>query len=91
MIGYQDTLYVHSLRQFYVECVVVGTVDFIFGNAAVVLQDCDIQARLPSPGQRNMVTAQGRDDPNQNTGKDVEGLVAGFKFPTVKFHWTWEV
>ncbi|KAL1568096.1 pectinesterase [Salvia divinorum] len=68
MIAYQDTLYVHSLRQFYTHCVVVGTVDFIFGNAAVVLQNCDIQARRPNPKQKNMVTAQGRDDPNQNTG-----------------------
>ncbi|XP_030448705.1 pectinesterase-like [Syzygium oleosum] len=68
MLAYQDTLYVHSLRQFYVGCLVAGTVDFIFGNAAAVLQDCDIHARRPNPGQRNMVTAQGRDDPNQNTG-----------------------
>ncbi|KAL2481910.1 Pectinesterase/pectinesterase inhibitor 3 [Abeliophyllum distichum] len=68
MLAYQDTLYVHSLRQFYVSCFVAGTVDFIFGNAAVVLQNCDIHARRPNSGQRNMVTAQGRDDPNQNTG-----------------------
>ncbi|KAL2503388.1 Pectinesterase/pectinesterase inhibitor 3 [Forsythia ovata] len=68
MLAYQDTLYVHSLRQFYVSCFVAGTVDFIFGNAAVVLQNCDIHARRPGSGQRNMVTAQGRDDPNQNTG-----------------------
>ncbi|XP_022852275.1 pectinesterase-like isoform X2 [Olea europaea var. sylvestris] len=68
MLAYQDTLYVHSLRQFYVNCIIAGTIDFIFGNAAVVLQNCDIQARLPNSGQRNMVTAQGRDDPNQNTG-----------------------
>ncbi|KAI7733295.1 hypothetical protein M8C21_033713 [Ambrosia artemisiifolia] len=68
MLAYQDTLYVHSNRQFYYNCMVVGTVDFIFGNAAVVLQDCDIQARLPNPKQKNMVTAQGRTDPNQNTG-----------------------
>ncbi|KAI9191895.1 hypothetical protein LWI28_015141 [Acer negundo] len=68
MIAYQDTLYVHRLRQFYVSCYIAGTVDFIFGNAAVVLQNCDIHARRPNPGQKNMVTAQGRDDPNQNTG-----------------------
>ncbi|EEF46188.1 pectinesterase [Ricinus communis] len=68
MIAFQDTLYVHRLRQFYVSCIVIGTVDFIFGNAAVVFQNCDIHARRPNPGQRNMVTAQGREDPNQNTG-----------------------
>ncbi|KAF8401172.1 hypothetical protein HHK36_014476 [Tetracentron sinense] len=68
MLAYQDTLYVHSLRQFYVNCLVAGTVDFIFGNAAAVFQDCDIHARRPNSGQKNMVTAQGRDDPNQNTG-----------------------
>nr|XP_043623597.1 pectinesterase-like [Erigeron canadensis] len=68
MIAYQDTLYVHSNRQFYINCYIAGTVDFIFGNAAVVFQDCDIHARRPNPNQRNMVTAQGRSDPNQNTG-----------------------
>ncbi|KAI3803301.1 hypothetical protein L1987_31451 [Smallanthus sonchifolius] len=68
MIAYQDTLYVHSNRQFYINCFIAGTVDFIFGNAAVVFQDCDIHARRPNPNQRNMLTAQGRSDPNQNTG-----------------------
>ncbi|XP_023551648.1 pectinesterase-like [Cucurbita pepo subsp. pepo] len=66
--GYQDTLYVHSQRQFYKECYIYGTVDFIFGNAAVVLQNCMIYARKPMNGQKNAVTAQGRTDPNQNTG-----------------------
>ncbi|XWS60082.1 hypothetical protein CRYUN_Cryun07bG0003700 [Craigia yunnanensis] len=66
--GYQDTLYFHSQRQFYKECYIYGTVDFIFGNAAVVLQNCMIYARRPMDKQKNMVTAQGRTDPNQNTG-----------------------
>lgn len=66
--GYQDTLYVHSLRQFYRECDIYGTVDFIFGNAAAVFQNCNIYARKPMPNQKNAVTAQGRTDPNQNTG-----------------------
>lgn len=68
ILAYQDSLYVHSNRQFYINCLIAGTVDFIFGNAAVVLQDCDIHARRPNSGQKNMVTAQGRTDPNQNTG-----------------------
>ncbi|KAF2323681.1 hypothetical protein GH714_036594 [Hevea brasiliensis] len=35
---------------------------------SAVFQDCDIHARKPNSGQKNMVTAQGRTDPNQNTG-----------------------
>ncbi|KAJ8771336.1 hypothetical protein K2173_026513 [Erythroxylum novogranatense] len=68
IIGYQDTLYVHSNRQFFRECDIYGTVDFIFGNAAVVLQNCSIFARKPMPLQKNTITAQNRKDPNQNTG-----------------------
>ncbi|KAL9405856.1 hypothetical protein Peur_002828 [Populus x canadensis] len=68
MLAYQDTLYAHSNRQFFINCFIAGTVDFIFGNAAAVFQDCDIHARRPDSGQKNMVTAQGRTDPNQNTG-----------------------
>ncbi|KAE8681630.1 Pectinesterase 2 [Hibiscus syriacus] len=67
-VAYQDTLYVHSLRQFYRECDVYGTVDFIFGNAAAVFQSCNLYARKPNPNQKNIFTAQGREDPNQNTG-----------------------
>ncbi|KAK0591812.1 hypothetical protein LWI29_008595 [Acer saccharum] len=66
--GYQDTLYAHSLRQFYRECDIYGTVDFIFGNAAAVFQNCNLYARKPLPNQKNAFTAQGRSDPNQNTG-----------------------
>ncbi|KAJ6690697.1 hypothetical protein OIU85_006900 [Salix viminalis] len=69
--GYQDTLYVHSLRQFYRECDVYGTVDFIFGNAAAVFQNCNLYARKPMLNQKNAFTAQGRTDPNQNTGISV--------------------
>ncbi|KAK6117729.1 hypothetical protein DH2020_048518 [Rehmannia glutinosa] len=43
-------------------------VDFIFGNAAVVFQNCTIHARKPMQQQKNTITAQNRKDPNQNTG-----------------------
>ncbi|KAL8262204.1 hypothetical protein R6Q59_026253 [Mikania micrantha] len=70
--GYQDTLYAHSLRQFYRECDIYGTVDFIFGNAAAVFQNCNLYPRLPMSGQFNAITAQGRTDPGQNTGTSIQ-------------------
>ncbi|KAK2999431.1 hypothetical protein RJ639_023384 [Escallonia herrerae] len=70
--AYQDTLYTHTLRQFYRDCHITGTVDYIFGNAAVVFQNCQLVARKPMSGQGNMVTAQGRTDPNQNTGLSIQ-------------------
>ncbi|MED6180416.1 hypothetical protein PIB30_010046 [Stylosanthes scabra] len=66
--GYQDTLYVYAQRQFYRDCDVYGTVDFIFGDAVSVLQNCNIYVRRPMSNQQNTVTAQGRTDPNENTG-----------------------
>ncbi|KAB2029199.1 hypothetical protein ES319_D05G146700v1 [Gossypium barbadense] len=70
--AYQDTLYAHSNRQFYRECDILGTIDFIFGNAAVVFQNCNIQPRQPLPNQFNTITAQGKKDPNQNTGISIQ-------------------
>ncbi|KAK1285838.1 Pectinesterase 2 [Acorus calamus] len=73
--GYQDTLCVFSQRQFYRECDIYGTIDFIFGNAAAVLQSCNIFARRPLQGQGDTITAQGRTDPNQNTGIVIQKCV----------------
>ncbi|XP_027339185.1 probable pectinesterase/pectinesterase inhibitor 12 [Abrus precatorius] len=70
--GYQDTLYVHSFRQFYRECDIYGTIDFIFGNAAVVLQECNIISRMPLPGQFTVITAQSRDSPDEETGISIQ-------------------
>ncbi|KVI03124.1 hypothetical protein Ccrd_018582 [Cynara cardunculus var. scolymus] len=70
--AFQDSLYAHSNRQFYRECNIYGTVDFIFGNSAVVLQNCNILPRRPMTGQQNTITAQGKFDPNQNTGISIE-------------------
>ncbi|CAL5410820.1 unnamed protein product [Camellia sinensis] len=70
--AYQDTLYAHSNRQFYRDSCITGTIDFIFGNAVVMLQNCDIVVRLPMSGQFNAVTAQGKNNPNQNTGTSIQ-------------------
>ncbi|KAG6418137.1 hypothetical protein SASPL_120336 [Salvia splendens] len=68
--GYQDTLFAQAQRQLYKSCYIYGTVDVIFGNAAVVIQNSIsiIYARKPLVGQANIITAQGRGDPYQNTG-----------------------
>ncbi|KAL8099731.1 hypothetical protein AgCh_032115 [Apium graveolens] len=70
--AFQDTLYAHANRQFYRECDIYGTVDFIFGNSAVILQNCNIAPRTPMTGQQNTITAQGKIDPNQNTGISIQ-------------------
>ncbi|KAL4183929.1 hypothetical protein AMTRI_Chr11g100730 [Amborella trichopoda] len=71
-LGNQDTLYAHSMRQFYKSCRIEGNVDFIFGNSATFFQDCIILVRprqlKPESGETNAVTAQGRTDPAQITG-----------------------
>ncbi|KAK6150725.1 hypothetical protein DH2020_015657 [Rehmannia glutinosa] len=71
-LGNQDTLYAHSLRQYYKSCRIQGNVDFIFGNSAAFFQDCLIliapRQLNPEKGEKNAVTAHGRIDPAQSTG-----------------------
>ncbi|KAF8387678.1 hypothetical protein HHK36_026332 [Tetracentron sinense] len=71
-LGYQDTLYAKNGRQFYRECEIYGTVDFIFGNAAVVLQNSKIYARKPLLGQSNTITAQGRESRDNVGGTSIQ-------------------
>ncbi|KAL0414992.1 UNVERIFIED_CONTAM: Pectinesterase 3 [Sesamum latifolium] len=73
--AFQDTLYAHSNRQFYRKCDITGTIDFIFGNSAVVFQNCNILPRQPLPNQFVTITAQGKKDPNQNTGISIQRCV----------------
>ncbi|CAJ1969605.1 unnamed protein product [Sphenostylis stenocarpa] len=68
MHGYQDTLYVHANRQFYRNCEISGTIDFIFGASAALIQNSKIIVRLPDRIQFNTVTADGRSKKNMATG-----------------------
>ncbi len=62
-LGWQDTLYAASGRQYYRDCFIEGHVDFIFGNAAAVFENCEIHSR----GQ-GYITAQSRVTPDADTG-----------------------
>lgn len=41
-IGNQDTLYVNDGTQYFTNCYIEGDVDFIFGGARAVFEDCEI-------------------------------------------------
>ncbi|KAF2285117.1 hypothetical protein GH714_037953 [Hevea brasiliensis] len=84
--GYQDTLYALALRQFYRECDIHGTVDFIFGNAAAVFQNCYLVLRRPHGGAYNVILAHGRTDPGQSTGFSIQNcrIAASSDFSPIK-------
>ncbi|CAA0381447.1 putative pectinesterase/pectinesterase inhibitor 21 [Arabidopsis thaliana] len=76
--GYQDTLYTHSHRQFFRDCTISGTIDFLFGDAAAVFQNCTLLVRKPLPNQACPITAHGRKDPRESTGFVFQGCtIAG--------------
>ncbi|KAH7864749.1 hypothetical protein Vadar_033391 [Vaccinium darrowii] len=66
-LGYQDTLLANHNRQFYKECDIYGSVDFIWGYAKAVFQNCRLYSRrLGHDG--NTVTAQGKKTPDSDSG-----------------------
>ncbi|KAF5771288.1 putative pectinesterase [Helianthus annuus] len=71
--GYQDTLYTFHSRQFYKQCQIFGTVDFIFGASPAVFQDCDILLRKPLPEGGLVVTANGQKFSNLSGGYSLQG------------------
>ncbi|KAK8545583.1 hypothetical protein V6N13_066859 [Hibiscus sabdariffa] len=66
--AHQNTLYNQANRQFFRNCVISGTVDFIFGDSATVIQNSLIIVRRPMDDQFNTVTAQGKAFVDENTG-----------------------
>lgn len=71
-LGYHDTLYAKQGLQFYRDCDIYGTVDFIFGFASAVFQNCNLYARMSSY-QKVTYTAQGRSSPGMQSGFTLQG------------------
>ncbi len=44
-LAWQDTLYAKNGRQYYIDCYIEGHVDFIFGQAAAVFENCEIHSK----------------------------------------------
>uniref|UniRef100_A0A0D3A3I0 Pectinesterase n=2 Tax=Brassica oleracea TaxID=3712 RepID=A0A0D3A3I0_BRAOL len=84
--AYQDTLYAHKYQQFYMECQITGTVDFICGDATAVFQNFQIEARRPLVGQSNVITAQSLNDTSEVTGFSFQrcNITASLDFTPVK-------
>ncbi|XP_050374693.1 pectinesterase-like [Argentina anserina] len=75
--GYQNTLYVQAYRNYFRDCNITGTVDFIFGDAVSLFQNCRMVVRKPKDGQACIVTAQGRTDKNEVTGIVIQNCTIG--------------
>lgn len=96
MDGYQDTLFTHSNHQFYRECDIYGTVDFIFGDAAVVIQNSNILVKRGT-SKVNVITAEnldgiktylGRPWKNYSTTIIMESRLGSFIDPQGWLAWT---
>jgi pectin methylesterase-like acyl-CoA thioesterase len=78
LLGAQDTLYASSMgcmnsggdcvtgRQYYTDCYIEGHVDFIFGDAKAVFENCEIHSIPHAAG--GYLTAQSNTRPSQDAG-----------------------
>ena len=62
-LGWQDTLYAATGRQYYKDCYIEGHVDYIFGNATAVFDNCEIHSKGDG-----YLTAQSRTSAEMTTG-----------------------
>jgi pectinesterase len=64
-VGAQDTLYDHIGRHYFKDCLIEGSVDFIFGNGLSLYENCHLNAITNSYGA---LTAQKRESLLEETG-----------------------
>ena len=62
-LGWQDTLFVNGARHLFKDCYIEGHVDFIFGSASAVFENCTIHSK-----GAGYVTAHYRTSNDENSG-----------------------
>ncbi len=62
-LAWQDTLFVNGSRHYFKDCYIEGHVDFIFGTASAVFENCSIHSK-----GAGYVTAHYRTSNEENTG-----------------------
>ena len=62
-LGWQDTLFVNGARHSFKDCYIEGHVDFIFGSASAIFENCTIHSK-----GEGYVTAHYRTSDEENTG-----------------------
>uniref|UniRef100_F6HKE8 pectinesterase n=1 Tax=Vitis vinifera TaxID=29760 RepID=F6HKE8_VITVI len=77
--GAQDTLHDDRGRHYFRECFIQGSIDFIFGNARSLYEECTINstAKEVSSGISGAITAQGRQSVDEKTGFSFVKCVIG--------------
>ena len=45
IVGHQDSLFTNAGRHYFADCIVLGSVDFIFGAGTAVFENCEIVSR----------------------------------------------
>ncbi|GLJ51089.1 hypothetical protein SUGI_1087580 [Cryptomeria japonica] len=62
-LGWQDTAYLHYGKHYLRDCYIEGSVDFIFGNATALLENCHIHCK-----SQGFITAHSRKSAEESTG-----------------------
>lgn len=57
LLGYQDTLYACKNKQYYYKCYILGNVDYIYGGAQALFNDCELVFRYNSAKNSGYITA----------------------------------
>ncbi|KAG0501716.1 hypothetical protein HPP92_001788 [Vanilla planifolia] len=65
--SYHTPLYAHAHRQFYLDCVVSGSADLIYGDALAALQNSLLRVKHAPKGLAAVLTASTRVDRHQST------------------------